>query len=147
MYLLSVTILPQRLNAIQNLNIEVGFGPLLQSKSFLEFNWSAPHWERVCHTLAGMRGLKRLHVIVSITQRNATLNSDQESAILEPLIAVKQPKSFVVNVSWWREERGVELKQPPFQIVHLEDSVLPHRSLYAEYTASEESLAALIYRS
>ena len=54
-----------------------------------------------------MRGLKRLRIIVSITQRNATLNPDQESAILEPLKAFEQPKSFVVNVSWWTEERAL----------------------------------------
>lgn len=125
---LSVTIPTQRFNVIRTLHICHQFPPLHlladRSQQISILDWRGHQWEKNCHKLAAMEGLKRLRVNLGVAQNDVTLNLHQESALLEPLLVVKRPERFEVMVFWLQSEKGFEREREQFfQIIRPAPSI------------------------
>jgi hypothetical protein len=84
------TILPQRLDMIRSINVRFSFRPGEKQER------DEIAWRRACKALEGMRGLKRLWVILDDKREG----NREKWWILQPLVGVRMEGEFVVRVTW-----------------------------------------------
>lgn len=133
----SCSVLPQRLNSVTSLHLDGAFYErkrtnwqyglqCVSDHHKKRFKVSDSHltqgngtWEATCQVLAGMQGLKRLHIeitgmsFLSLYYRQNC--SVQEERIFGPLRGIIQCETFVVEVHW-NETESFEKEKAPFRL-------------------------------
>lgn len=112
----SVTIPPQRLDAIRNLYISYMFEGIYNKPYSGETREPHPpgaDWTRTCDIMARMKGLQVLGLYLYLSG-NEVMSLEQETIVLAPLTSVKLPKLFFVDVSWVVDETDIGLVDRPF---------------------------------
>ena len=111
--------MPHRLNAIASLQLSWFFGwnfygPPTRVGKHPAYDLGI--WEDCCHVLASMKGLRILRITVAGVWID---NNPAAMKILDPLRAVKTPKTFEVEGPWpW--DCAVDFSDAPFDLITLD---------------------------
>ena len=96
-------ILPERLNAIRSLEIQGIAFPSVPDMS----PYSRDTWTQTWSTIATMRGLSNLTVIIEPGNQRV-LDAEEEAAYLGPLKQIQQVADYEVRLNWekasWRDD-------------------------------------------
>lgn len=107
-------ILPERLNVVRALEIQgIAFPSVTGMSPF-----SRETWAQVWSTIATMKGLSNLTVIIEPSNQ-AFLDSEQ-AAFLEPLKQIQQVRDYEVRLNWKKESWQRNPESGPYRITRPE---------------------------
>ena len=123
MIFLPTTILPRRMDSIRSIRLVV-----IEPEDQIYCSNFYAQWEEACKIISEMSGLQEFVLDLEFVLRlgvEAQVSSGfeiEEKMILEPLMAIKQARNFVVNVS--RPMTSVLDPEAPFTLNHLDPVTL-----------------------
>jgi hypothetical protein len=110
-------IIPERLNDIRTLEIQgigfpFGFPVVCKPGSYPD---SFRAWNQTWSTVATMKGLSRLTVIIE--KKNVpTYDAEERAAMFKPLQQIRQVKNYEICLNWEKQSWDFEPESGPYRI-------------------------------
>lgn len=116
--LLSLTLLPQRWNAIRKIHLKWHFGYELWCGQGSERRKHGSAWNKVWQTMSRMKGLRDIQVDLDAYLETETLSPMVEADVLAPLMAVTTAPNFVIKASWpLGPEPSAPMTKTPYRLL------------------------------